>query len=346
MSFIDKQITRAGVPVRPISFTIGDVEAPPETLTVAASSDNPGVISDSNIVLAKTDATGTNWTVKLFPSTTVAGTANITIAVKDSGNPSLTTLQTFVLTVQEPATPFFGNRSSIFISDSGSATQPTSTAALYPSPINVTGLVGQVADITVTLLDIDHPTPEDIGVMLVGPGTNPGKVILMRDSGAGSPLTNAVLIFQDNTPNSVPLNGPITNGFYRPTDRGSGAFPTAGSSTTTSFGTAFTGINPNGTWNLYVIDDTQNLTHGADILGGWQLAIHTTPKITPIPEQITPEDVALRVGVTIGDNQALPSISLSATCGNPNLVSDTNFTFSGTGATRTLKITPNTNQYG
>src|SRR5207247_3561342 len=136
-------------------------------------------------------------------------------------------------------------------------------------------------EITVTVRDVDTPTPEDIGVMLVGPGTNPGKVVLMRDSGAGSPLINAVLIFRDNVPNPVPLNGPITNGFYKPFDRGSGAFPTAGSSTTTTFGTAFTGINPNGTWNLYVLDDTQTLTDGADILVGWHLALATTPTTPP-----------------------------------------------------------------
>src|SRR5205823_14498749 len=88
ISFIAKQITRAGVPVGPISFTIGDVEAATETLSVSASSDNQGVIPDSNILLG---GNGFNRTVTLFPTTTVAGNANITIAVSDNGVPPLKT---------------------------------------------------------------------------------------------------------------------------------------------------------------------------------------------------------------------------------------------------------------
>src|SRR5207249_722898 len=145
-------------------------------------------------------------------------------------------------------------------------------------------------------------------------------------------------------------SGSITNGFYKPTDLGSGAFPTNGGFTITAstFASAFstTPLDPNGTWSLYVVDDTLNNTHGAQISGGWQLGIHTTPKVTPIPDQTTPEDIPLRVGVTIGDNQPGANITLSATSGDTTLVSNTNLQFSGTGATRTLKITPNTNRFG
>ena len=89
-----------------------------------------------------------------------------------------------------------------------------------------------MAEVSVTLLGVSHPNPDDIGVMLVGPGgTSAGKAVIMRNTGSGSGLNNAVFIFQDNTPNSLPSIGPITNGFYKPTDLGSGAFPTAGSAT-------------------------------------------------------------------------------------------------------------------
>src|SRR5205085_7669838 len=140
-------------------------------------------------------------------TTTVAGNANITIAVSDNGVPPLKTLQTFVLTVQEPATPLFGNRSPIFISDNAAPTPPPSAATPYPSTISVSGLVGKVADVSVTLLGVSHPTPDDIGVMLVGPGTSPGKVVMMRNAGAGTALNNAVFIFRDNANSSLPSTG-------------------------------------------------------------------------------------------------------------------------------------------
>src|SRR5438477_5490553 len=182
--------------------------------------------------------------------------------------------------------------------------------------------------------------------MLVGPGTSPGKVVMMRNAGAGTPLNNAVFIFRDNANSSLPSTGPIASGFYKPTDLGSGAFPTAGSPTASTFASGFSTppIDPNGTWSLFVIDDTTNNTHGAQISGGWQLEIHTTPKITPIPDQITAEDTPVRVGVTIGDNQPGADIVLTATSGDTTLVSNTNLEFSGTGATRTLRVTPNTHK--
>src|SRR5262249_5706849 len=51
ISFIEKQVTRAGAVLGPVNFTIHDVDLPAQTLTVTASSDNQKLLPDSNILL-------------------------------------------------------------------------------------------------------------------------------------------------------------------------------------------------------------------------------------------------------------------------------------------------------
>ncbi|WP_353957823.1 hypothetical protein [Peribacillus sp. NJ4] len=54
-------------------------------------------------------------------------------------------------------------------------------AAPYPSFINVAGLTGTIAEVTVTLNNMSHTFPADLDILLVGPqGQN---VLLMSDAG-------------------------------------------------------------------------------------------------------------------------------------------------------------------
>src|SRR5439155_25745345 len=65
------------------------------------------------------------------------------------------------------------NQSVINIPDSG-------PAALYPSPIFVSGIVGLVGKVTVTLNSISHTFPDDLDVLLVAP--NGHSALLMSDA--------------------------------------------------------------------------------------------------------------------------------------------------------------------
>src|SRR4051812_29686061 len=62
----------------------------------------------------------------------------------------------------QAATQTFSNPASTTIKDF-----PTSTP--YPSTIAVSGLSGTVTKVTVTLTDLNHPFPDDIDILLVGP---------------------------------------------------------------------------------------------------------------------------------------------------------------------------------
>src|SRR5258708_25740752 len=73
-------MTSDGTAVRPIDFTVGDVETPAASLTVSGGSSNQTLMPDANIVLG---GTGANRTVTLTPAAGQTGTATITLTVSD-----------------------------------------------------------------------------------------------------------------------------------------------------------------------------------------------------------------------------------------------------------------------
>jgi hypothetical protein len=151
---------------------------------------------------------------------------------------------------------------------------PTPTAgpsSLYPSNIVVSGLGGTVSSVQVFVNNINHTWPDDIDMLLVGPGGQ--TVMLMSDAGGSSDLINVNLTFSD-AGGPLPDSLQITSGVYHPTDYEPGDNMPA-PAPTPPYGTAlsvFNGTNPNGTWSLYVADDAD--LDGGSIDGGWCLVIN------------------------------------------------------------------------
>jgi hypothetical protein len=82
----------------PLSFTVGDVETAPGSLTVSGSSNNATLVPNGNIVFG---GSGANRTVTVTPAVDQTGSATITVSVSDG---ALTASDTFVLTVStQPA---------------------------------------------------------------------------------------------------------------------------------------------------------------------------------------------------------------------------------------------------
>ena len=173
--------------------------------------------------------------------------------------------------VTAPAAQFC-NGAAITIPDSGAATP-------YPSTINVSGLTGLVSKVTVTLTGMNHTFPDDVDILLVSPS---GKsVLLMSDTGGSLDLVNVNLTFDDAAASQLPDGTQIVSGTFKPSNYGSGdtfPAPAPASSVATPYGGTmgnFNGTNPNGDWNLFVVDDL-----GGDmgsISGGWCIDITTTP---------------------------------------------------------------------
>jgi subtilisin-like proprotein convertase family protein len=129
-------------------------------------------------------------------------------------------------------------------------------ADYYPLGLKVSNTKNQVVlGLEVRLAPLTHNYPEDLDVMLVAP--NGKNVILMADAGGAADLNNAPLTFRDDAANPIPDNTQIFSGTYRPANyAGSDNFPfpapVPSGATTLS---TFNGMNPQGTWNLYIVDD-------------------------------------------------------------------------------------------
>jgi subtilisin-like proprotein convertase family protein len=153
-------------------------------------------------------------------------------------------------------------------------------ATPYPSEIAVSGL-GSVSDVNVTVTGLSHTFPDDIGLLLVSPAGQ--SVILMTDSGGDVEVNGINLTFDDAATAYLPDSGPLTSETYRPT-RGTASvggaqlgcaapasFPgTAPASPYGSSLSVFNDTDPNGTWKLYVIDDSLFDTGS---ITGWSLDI-------------------------------------------------------------------------
>ena len=110
----------------------------------------------------------------------------------------------------------FSNNTGILIPGAGTGGPCTllgSPAAPYPSDIAVTGLVGTVTDVDVTLTNFTHGFPGDVEMVLVGPAGQ--TVEIMRDTGSMFDAIDVTLTLDDEATGPIPT--PIVPGTYTPT---------------------------------------------------------------------------------------------------------------------------------
>ena len=96
-----------------------------------------------------------------------------------------------------------------------------------------------------------------MNVLLVSPaGSN---VLLMSHTGGGYSVTNLTLTFDDAAASTLPNYNPLTSGTNRPSSyRGAGRFARCPHQPLRlSALPAWMGWSPNGTWSLYVFDDSR-----------------------------------------------------------------------------------------
>lgn len=174
-------------------------------------------------------------------------------------------------------------------------------ASRYPAQITVADLPGVVTDVDVELFGLAHDRPDDLDIMLVGPTGR--SVVLLSDAGGGGATDLPYLALDDEAPAPAADAGPL-GGDVRPSDINDGPdtwpapAPAPGGTSTLS---SLDGTAPNGTWQLFVVDDTSGAT--GNITEGWALWIETAPSTSPfpsivkvsgLPRGITDVDVTLR----------------------------------------------------
>ncbi|HEU5183331.1 MAG TPA: PKD domain-containing protein [Gemmatimonadaceae bacterium] len=190
------------------------------------------------------------------------GTYTATLTVTDAGGH--TDVATATVTVFPAGT--FCNPASITIVDAARALP-------YPSTITVSGAPTSSFKLTATLFRINHPTPGDVDILLVGPGGE--KVMLLSDAGGSADLLNDTLTFDDAAAAQVP-QFPVSfaSGSYQPTNYGSpdAMLTPAPAEPYSTAMSAFAGSDPNGTWSLFVRDDLLLGGGNGSIAGGWCMA--------------------------------------------------------------------------
>jgi hypothetical protein len=163
----------------------------------------------------------------------------------------------------------------------------TVPATPYPSEIRVRGFnEGTIRDVNLTLESFRHQSPDDVGVLLVGPQ---GQTALVMSEVGGNRADRVkcciTLTLDDEAPefltdNHLPGDQPLSTGRFKPTQGtqilGSNPVPAdfPDPAPLHPYGqtlSVFDGTDPNGTWKLFVIDDTSNILVGK--FGGWQLQI-------------------------------------------------------------------------
>jgi hypothetical protein len=151
------------------------------------------------------------------------------------------------------------------------------TAFPYPATIEVGGFkTGKITDVNLTLKAMSHGNFGEFDIMLVNDNTN---TVVMSDAATGD-ASDVTLTLDDEAAPSLPENGPLASGQFKPTDVVSLEdvfFPPAPGPSTEDALRVFDGLNPNGTWQLFVVDDAIAIT--GNIAGGWELEIATKVKV-------------------------------------------------------------------
>ncbi len=133
---------------------------------------------------------------------------------------------------------------------------------------------GTISKVVVKLNGLKHTYPDDVDVLLVGPGGQ--KVLLMSDAGGSLDAVNVTLTLDSTASASLPDTTQLLSGTYRPTNRTGSPDVFTAPAPAAPYSTSldvFNGTSPNGSWQLFVNDDAAGDL--GSLMSGWDLIITT-----------------------------------------------------------------------
>ncbi|MFO1487033.1 MAG: Calx-beta domain-containing protein [Verrucomicrobiota bacterium] len=275
-------IVPAGVALLTESGPVNGVIDPGESVSLLFALRNGGGTNTSNLkatLLATNGVTSPSGTQNYGTLAVGGASASRQYSFIASGSNGQAVVATFLLTNGTASagsatfTFILGNSAGSF-TNAGAISIPLQGAASpYPSTINVSGVGGSLTKATVTLNKLTHTSGADIDALLVSPTGQ--KTLLMANAGGFNAINGATLTFDDAAAAYLPLNSQITTGTNKPTTFFPVTIfpaPAPAAPYNTNLST-LNGSNPNGTWSLYVLDDTA-LNSGM-ISNGWSLNLTT-----------------------------------------------------------------------
>ena len=218
-----------------------------------------------------------------------------------------------------------GAQSKTFSSAGGMNINDDGPANPYPSSIDVAGLPGAVTKLTLTLDGFSHPIPADVDMLLVAP--NGSSSVIFSDVGGISGVENLVITLDDASALDLPILQPLSSGTFKPkNNKIDDIFPSPAPAGPYRNSTLdFKGIDPNGRWSLYVVDDSKQ--RGGSIRNGWRMSIATSGLLVPASDagvEVTADPSpafagqALRYHVRVFNSGPGEAVGLSVTQTLPN----------------------------
>lgn len=202
--------------------------------------------------------------------------------------------ENFIVTLSSPTSGIVGSRSDAVVTILDSATEfdnimpiATSTgsaASVYPVLLDVSGMPNRIQGLRITLYGVTQTVPEDMDVLLVSPD-GARKIVVMADVGGSNALSNQTITIEDAATINLYDSAAIVDGQnYKPTNCTANIenFPSPApvgpysepgcSGGITTIASVFGGVNPNGTWKLYIRDHAitgPSTELGAGSVDGW-----------------------------------------------------------------------------
>lgn len=355
---------------------VGDLESPTTILTVTASSSNPALIADANIVVVGTE---TNRLVTIKPASNQFGSSVITLTVRDVEGAAMTTA--FTVTVEPvndaPTISAIADRSfdedstarvDVEISDVESVAEALTLAiasgneTLFPPGSIVIEGTGAARALQLT------PAPNQHGVAVL--------TLTVNDSGTSNNITTRSFNVTVNSVNDLPTiseappqeisedgsTGPLPLLIGDLETAAEALIVTASSSNPELIPEAnivFSGAASNRT--MVIMPATNEFGNATvfvsvtDADGGTATSsfmvtvssVNDAPEISMIADQVTEEDAAAVVDFFVADSEVpADALVVTAASSNETLLPAGNITVEGSGSARRLRLLPASEQSG
>ena len=358
-----------------ISFTVGDIETAAADLTVTGSSSTTSLVADENIVFG---GNGSDRTLVITPEANQSGSASITITVEDEEGGSSS--ETFLLTVTGgedlPTISTIADQTtdedtstseiSFTISDVETAVEDLvvtgSSADTELVPEENIELGGSGADRTVVITPAEDEFGRAIISLSVSDGSGSTTVSFeLAVTSVNDEPTISTISDQETAEDTATGSISFTVGDI---ETAAADLTISGSSSTTSLvadeNIVFSGsegdrtlvITPESNqFGSTTITITVEDEDGGSSSETFLLAVtpgEDLPTITPIADQTTNEDTSTaEISFTVSDAEtAAEDLVVTGSSSDTELVPDENIEFEGSGADRTVSITPAADEFG